>query len=344
MSTALVTGGAGFLGSHIADYLLRMGLTVVVVDDLSQGFAGNVPSGAIFHQASVTDFQAIERLFALYRFQYVYHFAAYAAEGMSHFIRGFNYRNNLLGSVNLITLSVNHAVECFVFASSIAVYGGGELPFREETPASPEDPYGVAKLCVELDLRAAHHQFGLPYVIFRPHNVYGERQNIADPYRNVIGIFMRQVLQGQPCTIFGDGSQTRAFSYVHDVVPVIARSVTVPEARGEIFNIGADHAYRVDFVAEAVQGALGRRTGIRRLEARNEVAHAYCSHSKLHSVFGTAPTTELVDGIRHMADWVCTVAIPPSRAVSQIEIPKSLPSEWRRLAMDGRGHEQSIVS
>jgi UDP-glucose 4-epimerase len=150
--------------------------------------------------------------------------AAYAAEGLSHFIKRFNYNNNLIGSVNLINAAVNTGVKCFVFTSSIAVYGSSpELPMTEETPADPEDPYGIAKLAVEQELRVSKEMFDLDYIVFRPHNVYGERQNIGDKYRNVVGIFMNQILQNKPMTIFGDGSQTRSFCYVSDLIEGIYR-------------------------------------------------------------------------------------------------------------------------
>src|SRR5260221_4168809 len=198
MTTSLVTGGAGFIGSHVADELLSRGHKVVVLDDLSGGFEDNVPSGAVFVKASILDFDLIDRLFDRYNFTHVYHLAAYAAEGLSHFIKRFNYQNNLIGSVNLINASVNHGIKRFVFASSIAVYGAGQSPMKEDMSPAPEDPYGIAKLAVEQDLKSSHEMFGLEYTIFRPHNVYGERQNIGDRYRNVVGIFMNQLFRGQP--------------------------------------------------------------------------------------------------------------------------------------------------
>ncbi len=213
-ATSLVTGGAGFIGSHVVDALLEMGHRVIVLDDLSGGFRENVNSAATLIEGSVTDSDLVDSLFAANAVKYVYHLAAYAAEGLSHFIRTYNYTNNLLGSMNLINNAIRHRCRCFVFTSSIAVYGASQTPMLESTQPEPEDPYGISKFAVELDLKAAHHMFGLDYIIFRPHNVYGERQNIGDPYRNVIGIFMNQILQGLPCTIFGDGNQTRAFTHM----------------------------------------------------------------------------------------------------------------------------------
>src|ERR1051326_177009 len=218
---SLVTGGAGFIGSHVARWCLSLGHQVIVLDDLSGGFADQVPDGATFIQGSVTDESLIASLFERHRFDYVYHLAAYAAEGLSHFIRRFHYRNNLIGTVNLVNEAVKAGTRCFVFTSSIAVYGKGQLPMHEDMIPRPEDPYGISKYAAELDLAAAHEMFGLRYVIFRPHNVYGKHQNFADPYRNVLGIFMSQILRGEPLTIFGDGEQTRAFSHIDDVAPYI---------------------------------------------------------------------------------------------------------------------------
>ena len=195
---ALVTGAAGFIGSHVADYCLKLGMDVVAVDDLSGGVIENVPKGATWIQGDLTHNDFVESLWRPARFDYVYHMGAYAAEGLSHFIRRYNYTVNLMASVNLINQAVKHEADCIVFASSIAVYGRNQLPMREDMEPKPEDPYGISKYAVELDLRAAHEMFGLDYIVFRPHNVYGERQNIADKYRNVIGIFMNQTLQHQP--------------------------------------------------------------------------------------------------------------------------------------------------
>jgi UDP-glucose 4-epimerase len=185
-------------------------------------FLDQVPKGATFVQGSITDHEMLATLFDQYAFDYIYHLAAYAAEGLSHFIRRFNYNNNLIGSVNLINEAVKQNVKCFVFTSSIAVYGASQLPMDESMTPLPEDPYGVSKYAVELDLKIAHEMFGLNYIIFRPHNVYGENQNFGDRYRNVIGIFLNQAMQGLPFTIFGDGTQT-APSATLMMSPLIAR-------------------------------------------------------------------------------------------------------------------------
>lgn len=326
---ALVTGVAGFIGSHVADHLIAQNFEVIGIDDLSGGFSENVPKGIKFQQGSITDVTFVESLFAAHKFDYVYHIAAYAAEGLSHFIRRFNYNNNLIGSINLINESVKQEVKCFVFTSSIAVYGPGQTPMTEKTTPLPEDPYGVSKYAVELDLEAAKRMFDMDYIIFRPHNVYGSRQNIADRYRNVIGIFMNQVMQGQPMSVFGDGLQTRAFSHIDDVAPVIARSVLVPEAYNEIFNVGADTPYTILELAKEVANAFGVEPHVMHLEARKEVIHAYSAHDKVRSVFKTPDAVTLHEGIQRMAAWVKSRGPMAPVTFDNIEVEKNLPPSWR---------------
>ena len=331
MATVLVTGAAGFIGSHVADAVVARGHNVTALDDLSGGYRDNVPAAAEFVEGSITDVPLIERLFATHSFDYVFHLAAYAAEGLSHFIKRFNYTNNVIGSVNLINASVNTGVKGFVFTSSIAVYGATpQLPMTEETPPHPEDSYGIAKLAVEQELAASRAMFGLDYIIFRPHNVYGTRQNIADRYRNVVGIFMNQILQGKPMTVFGDGTQTRAFSHINDVAPIIAESIEQPRAWNQVFNVGADHPYALNELAREVARAMGVEPRIEYLPARQEVVHAHSSHAKVRDVFGERVETPLADGLREMAEWVRRHGARETPPFGAIEVTKNLPAVWRQ--------------
>jgi len=342
MVASLVTGGAGFIGSHVAEELVSAGHEVVVLDDLSGGFVDNVPRGAHFERGSILDQELIDHLFSRYSFKYVYHLAAYAAEGLSHFIKHFNYTNNLIGAVNLINASVNHEVDCFVFTSSIAVYGAGQAPMTEDMIPIPEDPYGIAKLAVEQELRVSHEMFGLDYVVFRPHNVYGERQNIGDRYRNVVGIFMNQLLKCEPMTVYGDGTQQRAFTHINDVAPVIAACVSLPAARNEIFNIGADSPHTVNHLARVTAHAMGEECRIAYLEPRKEVKVAFSDHSKTERVFGKKAATCLEDGITAMAEWVKRHGARESSVFDNIEISKKMPESWAaaRRAKTARGAAQ----
>lgn len=327
--TSLVTGGAGFIGSHVAKHLLALDHHVIVLDDLSGGNTNNLPPDADFVEGSITDQQTVDAIFAANKIDYVFHLAAYAAEGLSHFIRKFNYENNLIGSTLLINAAVKHKVKCFVFTSSIAVYGDNPLPHTEAQRPSPTDPYGIAKYAVELDLRAAHQLFGLNHIVFRPHNVYGPHQNLEDNYRNVVGIFMRQVLQQQPMTIFGDGTQTRAFTYIDDVAPCIAQSINNPEAYNRCFNIGGDAATSVREIAEKVAQALRKTPKINFLEAREEALHSYCSHDALTSMFKVRPPVSLEDGLQRMADWASTQKLGVPSTFGALEITEKLPRSWQ---------------
>jgi UDP-glucose 4-epimerase len=329
MRNVLVTGGAGFIGSHVAEELLKRDYSVTVLDNLSGGFKDNVADGIKFIRGDINDRNLIDDLFKQEKFDYVYHLAAYAAEGLSHFIKHFNYTNNLIGSVNLINAAINFGIKCFVFTSSIAVYGTSPiLPMTEETPPHPEDPYGIAKLGVEQDLKVSKDMFDLDYVIFRPHNVYGERQNIGDKYRNVVGIFMNQILQNKPMTVFGDGTQTRAFSYIGDIIPIMVESIEMPQAYGHIFNIGADQPYSINELARAVAKAMDVEPDIINLPPRNEVLDAYSSHEKVERIFGQRRLHSLDEGLRKMAVWVRQHGARTSQKFEAVEVTKNFPIAW----------------
>lgn len=325
MATVLVTGGAGFIGSHVVDELLKRGHSVVVLDDLSGGSLDNVNGGAMFVHGSILDLPLLEGLFVAHRFEYVFHLAAYAAEGLSHFIKHFVHTTNLIGSVNLINLSVNYSAKCFVFSSSIAVYGAGQLPMTEDMTPRPEDTYGISKYAVELELAASKRMFGLDSIVFRPHNVYGERQNIGDAHRNVVGIFMNQIMQGCPVTIYGDGTQTRAFSHISDVAPVMAASIDNRRAYNQVFNIGADQPFTILELAQVIAREMGAHPEVTFLEKRDEVLHAVSSHGKLRRFFAVPEPLPLAEGIRRMAHWAKSVGPRPARTFGGVEITKNLP-------------------
>ncbi len=329
--SSLVTGGAGFIGSHVVDYLLKINHRVVVLDDLSGGFKSNVNKNAIFVKGSVNDEKILDKLFKQYKFDYVFHLAAYAAEGLSHFIRRYNYDNNLIGSINLINRAVRYKVKRFVFTSSMAVYGSNQTPMVETLTPQPEDPYGVAKYAVELDLKLAQKMFGLPYTIFRPHNVYGVRQNHGDPYRNVIGIFMNKILLNKPLTVFGDGKQTRAFSYIDDVAPYIANCINIPESENEIFNIGADTPYTIIDLAGLITDLMNVNLKIKFLLPRHEVVHAFCDQTKAKKIFKIIKSTNIKDGLRKMALWAKEVGPRFPKKFSQIELSQNMPPIWKKI-------------
>ena len=199
----------------------------------------------------------------------------------------------------------------------------------EDTVPEPEDPYGIAKYAVERELAASRTMFGLDYMIFRPHNVYGPRQNLGDRYRNVVGIFMNQILQGQPMTIFGDGTQTRAFSYIDDVAPVMAAAIDEPRAWNQVFNVGADQPWPLNELAARVAAAMGVAPRITHLTARHEVHNAHSNHDKIVRMFGPRATTALDEGLRVMAAWAKAHGARSSQAFKAIEVTKNLPPSWQ---------------
>jgi UDP-glucose 4-epimerase len=325
----LVTGAAGFIGSHVADELLKKGYKVIAVDDLSGGNIKNVNPKATFLEGSITDTAFVNDIFKKYKIAYVFHLAAYAAEGLSHFIRKFNYDNNLIGSLNLINASVNRNVKSFVFTSSMAVYGHAPAPFTEDMTPTPADPYGIAKYAVEMDLKAAHDLFGLNYIIFRPHNVYGERQNLSDKYRNVIGIFINQTLSGKPVTIYGEGLQTRAFTYISEVAPVIASSIELEQFDRQIVNIGGDTPYTILEMIDALRKVTAKKIDVVHLDARNEVKAAYSKHDKLRKLTKLPPKVSLDEGLDIMYRWARNEIIEEEKKFKNIEVAKNLPKSWQ---------------
>ena len=325
----LITGCAGLLGSHMAEYLLEQGYEVHGIDNLSGGYVENIPEGVVFHVGDLSDIKWLSRVFKKVKPDYVYHFAAYAAEGLSPFVRNFNYQNNLICSINVINECIKNDVKKIIFTSSMAVYGKGDPPFKETDQPRPEDPYGISKYAVEMDLKQAYSQFGLNYSIIRPHNVIGIRQNIWDKYRNVIGIWIRRVLKGESIIIFGDGKQKRAFSDIKFCLEPMERLMT--ETNGQIFNLGSDKEYTLNEVAEILKKVAqeyGLTPEIEHLEARHEVKFAYSDHTKAKSILGFRDVTNLEETIRQMLIWAIK---QPNREVKQMpyEINKGMYSYWK---------------
>jgi UDP-glucose 4-epimerase len=325
-----VTGCAGLLGANYTRHLLANGHEVIGIDDLSGGYKAFVTKGENFSfvKLNLERRKKIVDLFEEHKPEVLVHFAAYAAEGLSPFIRNFNYRNNLICSANLINECIKHDTK-FIFTSSMAVYGEQEPPFTEDKRPQPIDPYGIAKYAVECDLKLAHEQFGLRYNIVRPHNVLGIYQNIWDKYRNVIGIFIRKTLNGQPILVYGDGEQTRAFSDIKYYMEPFDRLLT--EYDGETFNIGADKHFTLNEVADAVQ-KVGKKYGyevpIEHGEPRHEVKHAYCDHTKAKSMLQFTDGTNLEELIESMFVWAMK---QPNRKVKtmEYEVTKDIYDYWR---------------
>ena len=329
---ALITGGAGFIGSHVAEFLINQGHQVLVIDDLSGGFEDNIPKGCLFEKKSILS--DLHSVFTTFKPDAVYHLAAYAAEGLSHHIPKFNYMNNLQGTVNVLTNSYKNSVRHFVFTSSIAAYGHpvSEIPFNEDTQCRPCDPYGIAKFACEQHIEAFHSYYGSPsYTIFRPHNVFGPRQNISDPYRNVVGIFISKCLSGTPATIFGDGNQTRSFSYITTVAEAIAISPFVADAQNRKINIGGDESTSVNQLLSIITKIMGVDKKVEYLPYRKEVAHAHCDHKLARAIFEDVYSREIKieQGLDMMIKHINNNPIPQvTECPSDIEIGNLLPHSW----------------
>lgn len=325
-----ITGCAGLLGVNYSRHLLKNGHEIVGIDNLSGGYKSFVAKedNFTFAKVNLENQKKVVELFERHKPEVVFHFAAYAAEGLSPFIRNFNYRNNLIPSVNLINECVNHDAK-IIFTSSMAVYGDQTPPFTEELKPNPIDPYGIAKYAVEEDLKIASQQFDMRYNIVRPHNVLGIYQNIWDKYRNVIGIFIRRTLNGQPMIIFGDGEQTRAFSDIKYYMEPFDKLIDNHD--GETFNIGADKYFTLNEVAKTVQ-KIGRKYGhdapIEYGESRHEVKHAYCDHTKAKNMLDFKDETNLEELIESMFVWAMN---QPNRKVKMIdyEITKNIYEYWK---------------
>jgi len=300
----LITGIAGLLGSRLADWIIEnTDHKVIGVDNLSGGFVQNVNPEATFHRMDLAH-DDISEIFDIHRPDIVYHFAAYAAEGLSPFIRKFNYENNLIASINLINNSIKYDVKRFVFASSMSVYGNAhEPPFSEEMQQIPIDPYGVAKFSVEQDLKIAYEQHGLNYTIIRPHNFYGRNQNIWDKYRNVLGIWMFQIMNNHRPTIFGDGLQTRAFSYVDDSIIPFWNASQNDDCVDQIINLGGIKEHSIKDACSTLINVTGTKLRPIHLEPRHEVKHAWCTWDKSVKLLDFKHNIDLEEGLTKMWDW-----------------------------------------
>lgn len=324
----LITGVAGLIGSKVAEWIIaNTDFQVIGIDDYSGGYPSNIPKGVILYADDAGgDLSAV---FEKYDIWYVFHFAAYAAEGMSPFIRKFNYQNNLVVTANIVNHCINHNVKRLIFTSSMAVYGVQKVPYLEGQIPNPVDPYGAAKLACELDIKIAGEQHGLDWCILRPHNVYGPNQNIWDKYRNVLGIWMRQNLEGNPLTIFGDGSQKRAFTYIDDCLETFWQCAVNSKASKQIFNIGSDKEWSIKDAAEMLINVMGSGT-IEYHEQRHEVMDAYSHHGKIAEILQFEDRTPLKDGLQKMWSWAKEQPSRKIKTFENLEVEKGFITLWKK--------------
>jgi UDP-glucose 4-epimerase len=327
----LITGVAGLLGSRLADWILENDpdVTVIGIDNLSGGYVENINSRVKFYKLDLIR-DSISDLFQKYDIDYVFHFAAYAAEGLSPFIRGFNYDNNLKSTARIVNQCIKHDVKRLIFTSTMAVYGHGEnQAFDEKQTPCPIDPYGVAKYACEMDIKIAGEQHGLDWCIIRPHNVYGAKQNIWDKYRNVLGIWMYQHLSGKPMTIFGSGNQTRAFSYIDDSLEPLWNSAIEPRASKQIINLGGIHSVSILEANNILKNVIGCPENTVFFEERHEVMHAISTYQKSIDILGFKHETDLEDGLTKMWEWAKVQPMRNQFIWPSFELDKGLYSFWK---------------
>jgi len=331
--TILITGVAGLLGSRLADWLIenKPEYRIVGVDDLSGGYIDNVHPNVSFNHINIsTDILSLSDLFQRETPEYVYHMAAYAAEGLSPFIRNYNYQNNLLATANIVNECIKHDVKRLVFTSTMAVYGFGDGGvFDEIQIPKPIDPYGVAKYGCEMDIQIAGDQHDLDWCIIRPHNVYGANQNIWDKYRNVLGIWMYYHMHSQPITIYGDGTQKRAFSYIDDSLEPLYNACIEPKASKQIINLGGINEYSINEAADILSDVLGGANKIY-LEKRHEVHTAVPTYQKSIDILGFEHRTDLKQGLSKMWQWAQQQPKRDRFIWPEYEIEKGIYNFWSK--------------
>jgi UDP-glucose 4-epimerase len=331
----LITGAAGFIGSKLCEYLLlelnNSPLEIIAVDDLSGGFLENVPIDprVTFIKGDLSnkeDQKNIEK--HLEGLDYIYALSAYAAEGLSPFIRQFNFTSNVIVNSFLINCAIKYNIKRYIFTSSMAVYGDQEPPFDEELLQKPIDPYGIAKYACEMDIQVANKQHNLDYVIIRPHNVYGINQNIFDPYRNVLGIWMYMARTDKPFTIYGDGNQKRAFSYIDNILPCFWNAATYEKAKNQIINVGGIHETSLNDAADILLKITKTNKKIH-LEQRHEAKYAWSTFQKSIDLLDYNETITLEEGLTKMWEWASKIPLKERKYFTEYELDKGIYSYWK---------------
>lgn len=325
----LVTGGAGFIGSHLVDRLITAKHKVSIIDDLSGGFLRNINPKSKFYKVDLRNIKLAARIIGKIKPEIVYHLAANASENKSHFSPIDISSRNWNTFINTLVPALKNGMKRFVFTSSIAVYGALQTPFKESDKPEPEDLYGINKLAIEHSLKTLSQVHNFEYVITRPHNVYGPRQNMSDPYRNVVTIFMNALLKKQPYYIYGDGRQKRCFSYIEDVANAIFKC-GFGDFHGMIFNIGADKNYSVNELSALIQQISGISvTPIYLKDRPGEVKVAVSNHNKAKKYLNYKDSVSLYEGL--LQTWKYARELGFQKAtLSEVELDSPLlPKNWQ---------------
>ena len=325
-----VSGVAGFLGSHLAEAHTLSGDQVVGCDNMIGGDLHNLPEGIQFTEADCGEVEAMKPLLA--NVDVVYHCGAIATEGLSVFSPAIIARHVYENTAGLLAASASKRVKRFVYCSSMARYGRGETPFREDQPAAPVDPYGIAKYAGELLVQNVSETHDMEYVIAVPHNIIGPRQKYDDPYRNVASIMINRMLQGKQPIIYGDGGQRRSFSFVQDCVDPLLKMGVQPGLSGQVINIGPDEeSATINELARIIADLLSfDLEPIYVADRPREVRDATCSADKARKLLAYETKVSMRDGLISMMDWIRAHGTKPFTYHLPIEIDSPLvPATWR---------------
>lgn len=298
----LVTGGAGFIGSWVADSFIGEGHEVVIIDDLSSGVKENIPKEAGFVKGDIRERELLENVFSDYKPDIVDHHAAQIDVRRSVENPAFDAHVNIIGTLNLLELSIKHQIKRFIFASTGgAIYGEPvDLPADENTPPVPISPYGTSKYAVEKYLGYYRAVYGFDYVALRYANVYGPRQN-PHGEAGVVAIFCDKILSRKPCLIFGDGNQTRDYVFVEDVAKANIMSVNAPVGS---YNIGTEIETSVNDLVTALRKVSGNEFKVEYAPPRlGEVQRISLDITLAKQIFGWSPNVSLDDGIGQTWKW-----------------------------------------
>jgi UDP-glucose 4-epimerase len=295
----LVTGGAGFIGSHLVDALIEKGFDVVVIDNLSTGKRENLNPKAKFYELDIRDLEKIKPVFD--GVEYVFHLAARPRVPYSIEFPVESHSNNVLGTLNVLIAAKDAGVKKLIYSSSSSVYGEQEkLPLHEEMVPNPQSPYALQKLTGEKYCQLFHKLYGLPTVSLRYFNVYGPRISFEGSYVLVLGVFLQQKIKGEPLTIEGDGEQSRDFTYVEDVIRANILAMESDRAgKGEVINIGAGNNHTINKIAKLIGGEI-----IYKPARKGDMRHTLAHNQKAKELLGWEPTVKIEEGIERVKKWM----------------------------------------
>lgn len=326
----LCTGGAGAIGSNLVNWLVmnHSEYTIISIDNLSGGFLDFVNPKCVFYLRDCGE--NLDDIFEKYDIRIIYHMAAEAAESAASFKRKFYYHSNVICSANIINYAIEYNIDRLVFFSSMAVYGHSPVPYVEHQSIKPADCYAIGKAAIEMDLECARIQHGLKYTIVRPHSVYGPYQNLWDTYRNVLAIFQRQIINSEPVTVFGDGLQKRAFTFVDDLMLPLWKCATEENTLWEVFNLGSDNEMTILDALKTLEEVTERKPERKHLPTIYEVREAYSDHTKAKTVLGLECKTSLRDGLKKMWTWAKSQPKRELQTFDSFEIEEGLYDMWKK--------------